>query len=364
MSKRKTTEEFILEAKAIHGDKYDYSLVEYIGNRTKVKIFCLGCNSIFEQIPSNHLYGKGCSYCSSLSMDIHSFIKEANIIHNNYYDYSKVKYINKRTEVSIICPEHGEFIQKPENHLKYRCKKCYHDSLRVDKKELINVLNIIHNFKYDYSKLVFNTIRDIGIIICPEHGEFNQSVSAHQSGSGCKDCMKVNFSSTTEEFIEKAKKIHGDRYLYNNTIYTKAHNNLIITCKIHGDFEIIATNHINISIKRGCQKCAYTIRKTENDWLDIIGLDINDRQILINGFLVDGFDKNLNTIYEFYGDYWHGNPDIYNLLDLNKTVGETFGELYKKTIDREEKLKSLGYTIVSIWESDYKKQLKENANRS
>ena len=122
--------EFIEKAKEVHGDKYDYSKVEYVNNHTKVCIICPEHDE-FWQTPNNHVHGQGCPYCykQGIGKKIKNekrikiktikkdFVEKAKEIHGDKYDYSKVNYINRNTKVCIICPEHGEFWQTPKNHL-------------------------------------------------------------------------------------------------------------------------------------------------------------------------------------------------------------------------------------------------------
>ena len=110
-----TTELFIHKAKNIHGNKYNYSLVNYINNKTKIKIIC-PVHGIFKQSPHGHLSGNGCDKCAKYSTT-EEFIDKSIHIHNDKYDYSLVKYINNKTKVKIICIEHGIFEQKPSHHL-------------------------------------------------------------------------------------------------------------------------------------------------------------------------------------------------------------------------------------------------------
>lgn len=111
MSKKYTTEEFIEKAKAVHGDKYDYNKVNYINNHTQIIITCK-IHGDFEQIPSNHLNGANCPWCSGKAKhNLESFIKFSSEVHNNKYDYSKVNYIERRIKVLIGCPIHGDFLQ-------------------------------------------------------------------------------------------------------------------------------------------------------------------------------------------------------------------------------------------------------------
>lgn len=99
------------------------------------------------------------------------------------------------------------------------------------------------------------------------------------------------------------------------------------------------------------------ISKTEIEWLNSLGIpnDSKHRQVVLGESRVDGFNPETNTVYEFLGDYWHGNPKLFNSNETNKHNDLTMGELYTETIDRFNKLKSLGYNIVYIWESQYKK---------
>lgn len=146
---------FIEKAKSIHNNKYEYSLVEYKNNKSKIKIICKK-HGIFEQRPDNHLRGKGCKKCSiekraeTNKLTTRQFIKRAEKIHGNKYNYSKLKHINSRVKVSIICERHGKFHQNPFDHLKGRgCIKCGHvrraDVRRRIPKELENLVKRVRS---------------------------------------------------------------------------------------------------------------------------------------------------------------------------------------------------------------------------
>ena len=120
MGKKLTTEEFIIKAKEVHGDKYDYSKVNYINVDTKVCIIC-PTHGEFLQMPSSHLNGRGCPRCSgNKKLTTEEFIIKAREINGDKYDYTKVEYVNNSTKVCIICPTHGEFWQTPNGHLSGR----------------------------------------------------------------------------------------------------------------------------------------------------------------------------------------------------------------------------------------------------
>lgn len=205
--------EFIEKAKKTHGDKYDYSKVGYMGNKEKVCIICPK-HGEFWILPSNHCSThnqNGCPQCAfeknacSKRKDVETFIKEAKKIHKDKYDYSKVEYINNKTKVCIICPTHGEFWQTPHSHLKGQgCPECV--ALKGGRKstteEFIEKAKQIHGGKYDYSKVKYtNSITKV-CIICPEHGEFWQRPTNHLNGNGCILCNRTKNENSIGEFLD------------------------------------------------------------------------------------------------------------------------------------------------------------------
>jgi len=132
------TKSFINECKIIHKNKYDYSLVEYKNSKTKIKIIC-PIHGVFEQLHSNHIGGQNCPKCENKKLNNNKFIERSLIIHNNKYDYSLVDYKNNRTKVEIICPTHGIFYQLPSNHLVGSgCKQCDSNNRRINIYEFMN----------------------------------------------------------------------------------------------------------------------------------------------------------------------------------------------------------------------------------
>jgi len=195
-NKRKwTTEMFIEKSKKIHDNKYDYSLVEYINSKTKIKIICLD-HGIFEQTPNIHLSDSGCFKCALIhdkNILKYKFIEKANKVHNNKYDYSLIEYKNNKIKEKIICPIHGQFEQRPDSHLNGNgCSKCailsLQKKLRLDKDLIIEKANKIHQNKYNYSKINYKNLIDLVSIICPIHGEFKQTLKNHLNGHGCPIC--------------------------------------------------------------------------------------------------------------------------------------------------------------------------------
>ena len=252
--KKLTTEEFIKRAKQTHGNKYDYSKVEYKDARTKVKIIC-NSHGIFEQIANYHIRGCGCSKCYNISSK--EFIERAKNIHQNKYDYSLVNFIDKYTKVKIICPEHGEFYKIPYEHLKGRgCKKCEykksHGNNKLTTKIFIERAKKIHNDKYDYSLVEYNNYEIKVKIICPNHGTFEQAPASHLKGCGCSKCSQKE-KHTIEYFLEMSEKIHGKKYDYSLVEYITAHAKIKIICPEHGIFEQSSSSHWKGD---GCPTCS------------------------------------------------------------------------------------------------------------
>ena len=231
--------------------------------------------------------------------------------------------------------------------------------------EFIDGCKIVHGDKYDYSKVSYVKKLEKIIIICKIHGEFEQLAHSHITGQGCIYCSG-NYKSNTEEFILKAIKIQSNKYDYSKVDYYTAIINVIIICKDHGDFKQTPNSHLS---GRGCPKCTKQHSKSQIQWLELISKlnnihikhAINDCEFKIpdTRYLADGYCKETNTIYEFHGDYWHGNPKIFNPNELNKTVGKTYKELYENTLKREQEITDLGFNLEVMWESNW-----NNINKS
>lgn len=189
---------FLKKAREIHGNKYDYSKVNYVDSKTKVCIICPE-HGEFWQTPNKHLQGQGCPECGKLvkkkCLTTEDFVKCARQIYGDRYDYSKVEYKKSIEKVCIICPEHGEFWITPHNHLEgKKCVRCAtferSNKKRNKQEDVIKKAKEIHNDKYDYSKVEYHKMHDKVCIICPEHGEFWQSMANHINGKGCPKCKE------------------------------------------------------------------------------------------------------------------------------------------------------------------------------
>lgn len=220
-----TTEQFIKKSRDVHGDKYDYSKVEYIDSHTKVCIICPE-HGEFWQTPTSHLSGRGCPICRYISMikkltsTTEQFIEKARKVHGDKYDYSKVEYKNNSTKVCIICPEHGEFWQAPTKHIdaKQGCPYCSNHYTRTNEQFIADARKI-HGDKYDYSMVNYTASHDKVCIICPVHGEFWQTPHDHLGGEGCPSCN----TSKIEKEIETLLLQYNIQFIreYNEKIFGK-----------------------------------------------------------------------------------------------------------------------------------------------
>ena len=252
-SRRLTTEEFIKRAREIHGDKYDYSKVNYINSITPVTIIC-PVHGEFKQRPDNHIFGKtGCPYCNGgMKYTQEEFIKRAKEVHGDKYDYSKVNYIDSITPVTIICPIHGEFEQKPVYHLSGNgCSMCS-GTKKLTNEEFIERAKGILGDGFGFEKTNYIDINTPVIITCPIHGDI-QKIPHHilSLHSGCPYC-NGRVKITQEEFIKRAKEVHGDKYDYSKVNYVNSNTPVTIICPIHGEFEQIPSVHLS---NHGCPMC-------------------------------------------------------------------------------------------------------------
>ena len=347
--------DFIKKARNVHGDKYDYSKSLYLGSREKIEIICPLHGSFF-QIPTNHLSGKGCKECSKIKIiknqrsNTEEFISKARNIHGDKYDYSLVNYTNNHTQVEIICTEHGKFLQSPKDHLSGKgCSSCGKEKtksrLMLSKDEFIKRANEVHGNKYDYSLVNYKDTRTKVEIICKEHGSFFQSPNKHMQGNGCPACGRERTAEhnflTLDDFIRKAKNVHGDKYDYSKSLYTGADSKMEIICEKHGKFLQTPHNHLKGT---NCPSCGASVSKPEIKLVSFIrsfykGEIITNSKNIIPPMELDIYVPSLNLAIEFNGGYWHSEkfkPKDYHLGKYNLC-------------------KNKNIRPISIWEWEYLK---------
>lgn len=309
---------FIAKAKAVHGDKYDYSKVLYKNNSIKVCIICQK-HGEFWQRPTRHLHGDGCPVCGRIKagatrsgITTENFIHRARKIHGEKYDYSESTYVDSKVPIKIICPLHGEFFQTADNHLrkKHGCPKCSpHATMSTE--DFIAKARILHKGKYDYSEVEYKASKAEVRIICPLHGVFKQTPNQHLKGHGCPICGRSRTRTTTQDFIKKAIKVHGDTYDYSKVKYSSYRENVQIVCKKHGSF--LQTPHKHLR-GLGCPHCMI-VRKPDKVYIFVddlqspnlmkigISADVEKRlQKVKSGREATPFPVHLKAEFEFTTD--------------------------------------------------------------
>lgn len=364
----KNTSSFIEEAKTVHGNKYDYSSVNYINIDTKIKIICK-IHEEFNQTPHHHLKGQGCKLCAidknaeENKITKEEFLKAANEKFEFKYSYNESDYIDYRSQIKIICPisDHGSFWQTPLQHLTTNgCSKCS-KKYKMSNKEYIEKVKKIHGDKYDYSSTNFISMKNKIKYLCKKCGNINEQLAGgHAGGKTCGHC--AGRFTTTEDFIRKAKLIHNDNYDYTNVEYITNKDSVLIACRKHGDFEQRADHHLGGS---GCPNCISSFSFVENEWLDILDIANRQQRLKINDYErkrnVDGYDPLNKIVYEFHGDFFHAHPTCSSCFNrekihpnkINTKKQKTNAQIYADTLYREQKIKETGYKLVVIWEHEF-----------
>ena len=226
--------------------------------------------------------------------------------------------------------------------------------------EVISEFQQIWGDRFDYSQVDYKTTNDRVTIICREHGSFTLMPYQHKAGASCRKCGNITGRprTSTEDFIAKSKKLFGDRFDYSLTKYIHSHKNVTLICKSHGEFSTKASRHLESG---GCPICVRQCSTVEQVWLDSLGIpdDASHRGVNLKlnnqKCLVDGFDPSTNTVYEFHGDFWHGNPLVYQPNDIHPIIGKPFGELHQRTLLKDQLIRESGYQLITIWSSDWDK---------
>ena len=348
MENSKKLDAFLEKARSVHGDRYDYSKVEYIDSKTKVCIICPE-HGEFWQRPYAHVCGSNCPKCANIKRgdtfrsDGDSFVKRAKVVHNGKYIYDKKFYKNAMTKVPILCLEHGTFWMTPMNHLLGQgCPKCSGRGLNTY--DIIDLFVKKHGNRYDYSKVKFNKMHEKVCIICPEHGEFWQTPSKHLLGQGCPKCAAEkrgeDWNIGQDEFIRRCKEMYKDKYIYDKVEYTQMKDKVCIICPKHGEFWQRPYDHLH---GHGCPKCGYIESRGETEIYEYVcslmgkeNVEKSNRTIL-DGQEIDIFIPSLNIGIEYNGLRWHSDKFKGRNYHLSKT----------------EKANSKGVKLIQIFEDEY-----------
>uniref|UniRef100_A0AAU8GGL7 Homing endonuclease n=1 Tax=Salmonella phage vB_STmST19_KE08 TaxID=3161165 RepID=A0AAU8GGL7_9CAUD len=271
------------------------------------------------------------------------FIADARKVHGDRYDYSKVEYVNAKTKVCVICPEHGEFWQIPNDHLnKHGCFLCGGSS-KGSTNLFIEKARLLHGKRYDYSKVFYVNAKTKVKIICKHHGEFMQSPNDHLNGRGCAMCKSDKMSReqllTSNDFILSARIRHGDRYDYGKVNYIGSKEKVCITCHAHGDFMMRPNDHLN---GQCCPKCSSVFSKGESEVFELIKRYYPDAQQRVRGVIppleLDIYIPSLKLAVEYNGEFWHSVDKKGKNYHLNK----------------RHACEAAGVRLISVCETDWK----------
>lgn len=255
---------------SVHDVDYDYSKVieTFSSMKHPVTIIC-PTHGPFQQTPQDHCSGRGCPICGREKTDAKRIktwdkvFEEILKVHGNKYDYSKVKYNNTKTNIEIVCPEHGSFFTTPDNHI--------------------------------------------------------------MKNSGCPVCARITNGLkrriTFEKCVENFRKVHGDKYEYVKESWIDYKHDITILCPEHGAFKMKPNNHYN---GQECPKCFANVSKQEMSLRDFIsslgiGISTSERKI-VPGYELDIFIPNLNIAIEYNGVYWHSDKKIDKEYHITKTT--------------------------------------------
>lgn len=263
MAKKITNESVIKKCKAIHGDKYDYSNLDYVDSKTPLTIICKE-HGEFRQLLCNHLKGCGCPKCGGNNrMKTEEYVSRIKSKCNGpNILFDKVEYVNNHTPITLVCKIHGEWNTWPTSLNKnIECPECQkirlHNKFAKTTKEFVEKAQSVHKNKYDYSKAEYKDNKIKVCITCHKHGDFWQLPNDHLRGQGCPQCGQDSMwdkrgRMTTEKIVKRFIEVHGDKYNYDNVNYISPRDKVEIICKKHGVFLQFPYSHLQGC---GCPKC-------------------------------------------------------------------------------------------------------------
>lgn len=300
-------EQVIEMCKSVHGDKYDYSITEGVENKLGIIRYICPTHGVIKQIFNNHLQGKGCDKCANnvrgkyLKFTKENFIEKSEKTHNDLdeYDLSELD-LNCRDEkgkIELICKKHGKFKINPMYFVKGGgCPYCHGKTIRDDE-EVRKELSELHP-QLDFSQTKYSERDKLYRIkvICPKHGEQLINYYNLKNGQGCYFCGRESTGKkntiTNDKFIERGKKIYGDRYTYEHLDMSNRDKNgrVTVTCKTHGDFQALPDffyhghacpkcnesrleREIRIFLESNGIEYIYQCNKSNLNWLGLQSLD-------------------------------------------------------------------------------------------
>ena len=349
-------EEAIKRCREVHGDKYDYSKVNFKKVTDIVTIIC-PIHGEFKQSLRQHYRGQGCPKCGLIKRaitrhdDTQSFIEKSKKIYGDTYEYEKTEYVDSKTPVTITCKEHGDFYVIPNSHLSSNrgCPACGKEKMRNYKRKpqekFIDELKSIHGDKYGYDNIIYNNSKTKVDILCYKHGIFSSQPDSLLAGSGCPYCARekqaVDQTMTLPEFIFKARAVYGDKYDYSKVNYVNGKTPVTIICPVHGEFEQKPYYHL---AGNGCPKCGIRESKAEKEIYDfccgLLGKDnvIQNSRKEIYPYEIDIYIPSLKTGIEYNGILWHSDK---------------YTKDHNYHLKKLEKCQKAGIKLIQVFEDEF-----------
>jgi len=307
----------------------------------KLEIVC-PIHGVFWKSIHHHRNGQGCPACvGKKRIDVGEFINQARIRHGDRYRYDKSVYLTKKTKIVIVCPIHGEFEQTPKKHLIGQgCPRCG-GTTKKNQTDFLESAKRIHGDRYNYERVEYKTSGVKVLITCLIHGDFWQTSGKHISGQGCPKCGG-SVRMDTSEFIDAAKKTHGVRYGYEGVEYENAKTNVSLKCPTHGMFEQLADNHLRGS---GCPTCKISKGQREiYEYVQSLGVKCkSDDRMALDGLEIDVWVPDKNIGIEYHGFAFHVIPPC---------MGRVLSPGYHR--EKYERAKKAGIRLVQIAEDEWR----------
>jgi len=370
-------DKYLGQFKERYGDKYTYRPETIINSYTKIPIECPE-HGLFYKSPYNHTR-YGCRLCgvkTSTTKRIitqEEYIDRCTKLYGDKYDLSETIYTGHANKIKVICRIHGPFYISPIEFIRnHGCQKCG-GNYSMSNEEYIEALGKVHGDKYDLSLVNFTGTRHRVIGICEKHGEFTLRADHFLSGGNCPQCARLatieKTRSNTEEFKEKVKAVHGDKYNFDKSVYTGSQDEITVTCSKHGDFKSIPSR---LLLGNGCYSCSsetanITKKKIKEESAETRFDSFVTRAIKIHGnkfkyHFKDFVDMKTKTriTCNKHGDFWQapsshiqdiGCPSC-NESKGEKAVDEILGKLNLERI-REYKIPEVKKQYNKEYEYDF-----------
>ena len=279
-----------------------------------------------------------------------AFLEKARLIHGDRYTYGLFSERDEKSRTKIICDVHGPFWQTRQNHLKGSgCKPCALEFRTTTVEEFIERSQQIHGIgTFDYSRVIqFKSTREKVLIICPNHGEFYQQARDHMRGVSCQNCAIERSRTNFEEFVARARLIHGDRYHYFKETWGLIPGFVELTCSEHGRFK---QNWYNHTIGMGCARCVSQVSRAETRLFEWINESVEESVIQSNRKVIypkelDIYIPSLALAVEFNGIAYHDKL-LWSQSVLNEGI-------VSRESEKSQICKSIGIRLIHIWEDDY-----------